>query len=63
MNILSSASKVVFIGIAGTVCTAMLYEVLAGAVSLDPKDFMVLASMAFAFYFSKPVDPTAIGGK
>jgi hypothetical protein len=35
--------------------------VVAGmfAGKIDPKDFMVLASMAFTFYFSsKPNDPT-----
>lgn len=45
-NIYSSASKLVFI--------AMTLAVIAGLFTskIDPKDFMVLASMAFAFYFA-----------
>lgn len=47
MKILNSASKLVFVLMAvGTlVLTAMRI--------MDVKDFFVLASMAFAFYFSK----------
>lgn len=56
-NIISSASKIVFILMAAAVCLAFLFEVAAGRVSFDPKDFMILASMAFAFYFSKPASP------
>lgn len=41
-----SASKTVFILLAGTAC----YGFLIG--KLEPKDFMTLAGMAFGFYFS-----------
>lgn len=46
MKILESASKIVFI--------IMTLAVVAGLFTkiLDPKDFMVLASMAFTFYFA-----------
>lgn len=45
-NILTSASKIVFI--------AMAFAVIAGLFTskIDPKDFIALASMAFAFYFA-----------
>ena len=42
----NSASKFVFIIIAITVCAGFAWGML------EAKDFMVLASMAFAFYFS-----------
>lgn len=45
-NIISSASKIVFIMLAATVCAAFVLG------RLDSKDFMVLAGMAFTFYFS-----------
>ena len=46
MEILKSASKIVFI--------LMAVATIGGLFSskIDPKDFMMLASMAFAFYFS-----------
>lgn len=54
MEILKSASKIVFLMIALTTCITF------GLGMLDSKDFMVLASMAFTFYFSfkgdKPVN-------
>ncbi len=45
-NVMKSASKIVFI--------LMAIAVIAGLFvgKIDPKDFMVLASMAFTFYFS-----------
>lgn len=46
MEILKSASKVVFILMALAVTVGMFMGVI------DAKDFMMLASMAFAFYFS-----------
>ena len=46
MAILKSASKIVFILMAVAV-TALTF-----ADKIDPKDFMMLASVAFAFYFS-----------
>lgn len=52
-NILASASKIVFI--------LMTLAVIAGLFlnKIDPKDFMILASMAFAFYFANKGEPTA----
>ena len=52
-KIIGSASKLVFLLIAATACGGFI----AGA--LDPKDFMTLAGMAFAFYFSNKGEPTA----
>lgn len=45
-NILESASKIVFILLTITACSGFLFG------RLEPKDFMLLAGMAFAFYFS-----------
>lgn len=46
MAILTSASKIVFI--------LMTLAVIAGMFigKIDPKDFMMLAAMAFSFYFA-----------
>jgi hypothetical protein len=53
MTILKSASKIVFLLLAITACAGFFCKLL------DPKDFMVLASMAFGFYFAaKPTDST-----
>ena len=46
MSILKSASKFVFVLLAVTACLAFFFG------KLESTDFMVLASMAFAFYFS-----------
>lgn len=46
MEILKSASKVVFILMA----VATVAGLFMG--KIDPKDFMILASMAFSFYFA-----------
>lgn len=46
MKILGSASKLVFLVITATACAGFFLG------RLDPKDFMVLASMAFSFYFA-----------
>jgi putative solute:sodium symporter small subunit len=51
-KIISSASKIVFILIAITASVGFFIGIL------DPKDFMVLAGMAFSFYFSNKGDPT-----
>ena len=50
MQILESASKIVFV--------IMTLAVVAGLFTkiLDPKDFMVLASMTFTFYFANKGD-------
>lgn len=51
MTILNSASKIVFILLAAASCAGFFLKLL------DPKDFMVLTSMAFSFYFAvKPSD-------
>ena len=51
-SILSSASKVVFIALAITACSGFFLG------KLESQDFMVLASMAFGFYFSFKGDTT-----
>lgn len=51
MNILESASKIVFILMAiGVVGLTYIGTV-------DPKDFLMLAGMAFTFYFSNKGEP------
>lgn len=50
MKILESASKIVFILIALTTCVSLFFGLL------EAKDFMVLAGMTFAFYFSHKGD-------
>ncbi len=51
-SVLNSASKIVFIIVAITVCAGFLLKVL------EPKDFIVLASIVFTYYFTyKPVTP------
>jgi len=49
-SITSSASKIVFI--------LMAVATIAGlfTAKVDPKDFMILASMAFSFYFANKGD-------
>jgi len=49
-EIFKSASKIVFILITITACAALFTN------KIDPKDFMILASMAFGFYFSNKGD-------
>jgi hypothetical protein len=56
MKILSSASKIVFILMCGATITGLFLN------KIDPKDFMVLASMAFTFYFSNKGDANSTGG-
>lgn len=57
-NILGSASKIVFLAITATLCLTFTFEIFVGKVTLEAKDFMLLAGMAFSFYFaSKPTDP------
>ena len=46
MEILKSASKIVFIMLALVACAGFLLG------KLEAKDFMLLASMAFGFYFA-----------
>lgn len=52
MDILQSASKIVFILLALTACIAFLSGIL------ESKDFMVLVMAAFSFYFSSKGDQT-----
>jgi hypothetical protein len=52
-EILKSASKLVFLLIAFTACVAFFFG------KLESQDFMVLASMAFGFYFSFKGDTNA----
>ena len=53
-TIFSSASKIVFILLALTACVGFFMHLL------ESKDFMVLASMAFGYYFaSKPTNEVA----
>lgn len=49
-KIYTSASKIVFILMAIAVVVGMFYE------KVDPKDFMILASMVFSFYFANKGD-------
>jgi hypothetical protein len=56
-DILQSASKIVFILLTITACAGFFLKIL------DPKDFMLLASMAYGFYFaSKPSDTSTGAG-
>lgn len=50
MNILESASKLVFILMAIAVVALTFIGIV------EPKDFMILASMAFTFYFANKGD-------
>lgn len=50
MKILESASKIVFVLMA----LAVIVGLFVGRI--DPKDFMILASMAFTFYFTNKGD-------
>ena len=55
-KILSSASKIVFIAVALAVIGAMFLRII------DAKDFMILASMVFSYYFTKDKGDTPIAG-
>lgn len=57
MNILTSASKIVFL----MMTLAVIALTWVGKV--DPKDFMMLASMAFAFYFANKGESAPYAGK
>ncbi len=56
MKIFNSASKIVFIVIAITLCATFSYEVFVKTVVLESKDFLALAGMAFVFYFTNKGD-------
>lgn len=51
-DILTSASKIVFILIAFVLCVAFLFEVMTGKIIFETKDFIPLAVMAFTYYFA-----------
>lgn len=57
MDILQSASKIVFI--------LMAIATVAGMFTghIDSKDFMLLAGMAFSFYFAKKGEQKPYAGK
>ena len=57
MTILESASKIVFI------LMALATVALTAIGIVDAKDFIVLASMAFAFYFSNKGESKPYAGK
>lgn len=52
MELLQSASKLVFVLMAGGVIAATFMHIV------DPKDFMMLAAMAFSFYFTTKASDT-----
>lgn len=52
MKILNSASKLVFVLMALSVIALTVVGIVEG------KDFMMLASMAFTFYFTKSIPNT-----
>jgi len=60
-SILQSASKIVFILLALSACAGFFIG------KLEAKDFMLLAGMAFTFYFSMPStnlsNEQTVGGK
>lgn len=58
MKILTSASKLVFLAVATTICVAFLYEIFKGIIQLDAKDFFALALMVFTFYFANKGETT-----
>ena len=57
IDILSSATKIVFIMVALTLCIWFFLG------KIEWKDFLILVSMVFAFYYgtktSTPIDPTS----
>jgi len=57
-NIGGSATKLVFLTITVTLCVAFLFEVCVGRITLEAKDFIGLALMAFTFYFANKGDNT-----
>ncbi len=49
-NMFASASRIVFLLMGFTVCTAFFIG------ALESKDFMVLANLVFVFYYTKKTD-------
>lgn len=58
MTIFKSASKFVFVLLAVTACISFLYGVFTGKIAFELKEFMVLAGMAFGFFFAYKGDDT-----
>jgi hypothetical protein len=58
-ELIKSASKIVFILMAIAIIAGLFLS------KIDPKDFMILASMAFTFYFTRKGDNPELpyGGK
>jgi len=56
MQIIESASKIVFLMLALTACIAFILGIL------ESKDFMVLAISAFSFYFAYKGNENGSGG-
>lgn len=50
IQMFTSASRVVLIIIAMSLCALVFMRIV------DPKDFMIIVGMVFAYYFNKPVD-------
>jgi hypothetical protein len=49
-NMFDSAEKIVLLLMAIATCICLVAKII------DSKDFMVLATMVFAFYYAKPVE-------
>jgi hypothetical protein len=56
LQLVRSASKIVFIMLSFTACLGLFYGKISEA------NFMILAVSAFAFYFSKKGDTTLLSG-
>jgi len=54
MEILKSASKIVFVLMAVATVVLTFFKIL------DGKDFMILSSMAFSFYFSNKGEGSSV---
>jgi len=53
-EILKSATKIVFLAITGALIAGLFCHII------DAKDFMMLASMTFAFYFGQKINTIPI---
>lgn len=56
-----SASKIVFLIVAITASIAYLYSIIKGLVTIDPKDYLALVTLAFGAYFGSNTG-TPLGG-
>ena len=48
-----SASKLVLILVALTICASFIIGVVSGKVTVETKDFLPLVAMVFTYYFTK----------